>query len=245
MMLLRSLLFELVFFAWTAACSIALLAFRPFGFRAAWFWARAWSRGVLVLLRALCGVRLRIESEAPFPEGVAVALAKHQSALETIAMPIVLPPFCWVLKRELLRIPLFGWALAAVDAIAIRRNTPRKALKQVLDDGMQRLQDGRWVAIFPEGTRVAPGETGKYQPSGVMLAKKAGVAIVPIAVATGHVWPKGSWIKRPGTAAIRILAPIPAHEVRAMDRDALLALVKQRIEAATRALERETGACAL
>jgi len=163
-------------------------------------------------------------------------MAKHQSAFETIAMPCLIPPFVWVLKRSLFYIPVFGWALWALDEIAIRRSHPRKALKQVLSQGRLFLRAGRWVVIFPEGERTSPGTTGEYQASGVMLARQAATGILPVAHNAGTCWPKRAFIKRTGTIRIRFLPFIPAKEVAGTPRNQLLEHIKSTIETATRKL---------
>jgi len=234
-LILRSTIFNLLFFAITPVFSVLVLAFRPFGFRAAWLWARAWSRATLFLLRWICGIRLVVEGREHLPDTPCVVMAKHQTALETIAMPVLVPPFVWVLKRELFRIPIFGWALRALNEIAISRTSPRQALKQVLEQGKRFLRQERWVVIFPEGERMPPGQTGEYQASGVVLAHQAGVGILPLAHNAGVVWPKRSFIKRPGTVTFRFLPFIPAEDVRRTPRTVLLERLKNDIESATRA----------
>ena len=236
MLFIRSTLFNLCMALFTVLFSMLVLVSRPFGFDAAWFWARGWTRAVLAAARILCGIRLSVEGKEHFPDTACVVLAKHQSALETIAMPWLVPPYVWVLKRELFYIPIFGWALWALDAIAIRRSNTREALKQVLTQGGAFLRSGRWVVVFPEGTRVAPGETGTYQASGIMLAKKAAAGILPMAHNSGTVWPKRGFIKRPGTVRIRFLPFIPADEVARMPRDKLLEKIKTDIERSCREL---------
>jgi len=171
------------------------------------------------------------------PDAPCVVVAKHQSTWETAQLPLVLPIFAWVLKKELMYIPLFGWALYALDAIAIQRSNPREALKQVNALGLQTLKSGRSVVIFPEGTRSAVGVTGNYQPSAMMLAKKAEVAILPVAHNAGICWPKGTILKYPGTITLRILPPISAADVQNRKRADLLDECKTRIEETCRQLE--------
>ena len=236
MRFIRSLLFNALFILSTAVFSLLILLSRPFGHAPAWFWARSWSRLNFALLRLLCGLRLEIEGGEHCPDEPCVVMAKHQSAAETIAMPLLVPAYVWVLKRELFYIPLFGWALWALNAIAIRRSNPREALRQVIQQGMSFLQRGRWVVIFPEGTRSAPGETGNYQPGGVVLAQKAGVGILPMAHNAGRCWPKRGFIKRPGVIRVRFLPFIPADDVATMRRNDLLARLQHEIEQATREL---------
>jgi 1-acyl-sn-glycerol-3-phosphate acyltransferase len=151
-------------------------------------------------------------------------------------MPILVPPYTWILKRELFYIPFFGWALALMGAIGIRRGSPRKAIKQVIKRGSDMLGKNRWVVIFPEGTRAAVGTTGNYQPGGVILAQKAGAGILPMAHNAGALWPKRGFIKKPGTITFRFLPYIPAEEVSSTRRVELMARLEKDIEAATREL---------
>jgi len=236
MLILRSTLFNLCFLIITIFFSTLLIASRPFGFAAAWFWGKTWSASTIGLIRMICGVRLEIEGKEYIPNTACVIMAKHQSAFETIAMPSLVPPFVWVLKRNLFYIPVFGWALWALNEIAIRRSNPREALKQVLEQGKHFLEEDRWVAIFPEGTRTAPGQTGDYQASGIMLARKAGAGILPMAHNAGVCWPKLGFIKHPGTVRVRFLPFIPPEVVAATPRNDLLERLKIDIEAATREL---------
>lgn len=230
---IRSLLFNILFTLVTLLCSALLLIFRIFGFRACWLMARAWSRLTFVLLRLVCGIRLEVEGREHFPDQACVVMAKHQSAAETIAMPILVPPYVWILKRELFYIPIFGWALAVIGTIAIRRGNPREAIKQVIQQGSAFLKNGRWVVIFPEGTRSAPGVAGNYQPGGVVLAQRAQVGILPMAHNAGRCWPKRGFLKTPGVIRVRFLPYISAEEVKAASRNALLERLKTEIEAAT------------
>ena len=233
---IRSALFNLCFILSTGVFSTILMLSRIFGFDAVWFWAKAWSASTFWLLRLLCGIRLKIDGKEHFPAEACVVMAKHQSAAETVAMPILVPPYVWILKRELYYIPLFGWALNIIGTIAIRRGSPREAIKQVIKQGASFLKLGRWVVIFPEGTRSAVGETGNYQPGGVILAQKAGVGILPVAHNAGVCWPKRGFIKHPGTIHVRFLPLIPAETVTSGKRNDLLEQLKNDIEAATREL---------
>ncbi len=236
MLILRSALFNLCFFIVTAFFSTLLIASRPFGFSVAWCWAKAWSASTIVLVRIICGIRLEIEGREHLPDVPCVVLAKHQSAFETIAMPSLLPPFVWVLKRELFYIPVFGWALRSLNEIAIRRAYPREALKQVLAQGKHFLEKKRWVVIFPEGARPDPGQTGDYQASGIMLAKRARVGILPMAHNAGICWPRRGFIRHPGIVRIRFLPYITPEAVADTHRSALLDRLKTDIETVTREL---------
>ncbi len=236
MILLRSALFNLLFFLVTPVFSLLVLFSRPFGFSVSWFWARAWSSLTRGLLRLCCGIRIRIEGREHLPDEPCVVIGKHQSALETIMMPLLVPPYTWVLKRELLHIPFFGWALMALGTIAIRRSSPRDALKQVLVQGRRFLEQGRWIVIFPEGTRTPVGKTGRYQPGGIVLAQKAGVGLLPLAHNAGRCWPRKGFMKYPGTVTLRFLPFIPPDQVASTPRDELLSRIRDQIEQETRRL---------
>ncbi|MFQ5518360.1 MAG: lysophospholipid acyltransferase family protein [Mariprofundus sp.] len=236
MLAIRSALFNACFMLLTPLFSLLVILFRPFGFSASWVWAKLWSNTVFFLLKLLCGIRIVIEGREHMPDHACVVVAKHQSAAETVAMPMLVPPYSWILKRELFHIPFFGWALALMGTIGIRRGSPREAIKQVIQDGAARLKEGRWVVIFPEGTRSAVGTTGNYQPGGVILAQKAGAGILPMAHNAGALWPKRSFIKKPGTITFRFLPYIPAEQVGAEKRAALMQQLETDIELATREL---------
>lgn len=236
MLVLRSALFNLCFMLLTPLFSLLLILARPFGFPASWFWAKLWSRTIFLLLRLICGIRIAIEGREHFPDEPCVVVAKHQSAAETVAMPLLIPPYTWILKRELFQIPFFGWALAIMGTIGIRRGSPREAIKQVIADGSARLEQGRWVVIFPEGTRSSVGTTGNYQPGGVILAQKAQVGILPLAHNAGALWPKRGFIKQPGTITFRFMPYISSEEVTATKRNDLLERLQSDIESTTREL---------
>jgi 1-acyl-sn-glycerol-3-phosphate acyltransferase len=180
--------------------------------------ARGWSRTVLALLRWICGLSYRIRGLENLPEQPSVLMCKHQSAWETIALPGVLPVAqAWVLKRELVGIPFYGWALRALVPIPIDRGAARAALKQLLSEGADRLSSGRSVLIFPEGTRVALGEHRPFSIGGAMLAHKEGAPVVPIAHNSGVFWDRRGILRRPGCIDIVIGEPIFASGLSAKE----------------------------
>lgn len=171
--------------------------------------AHSWGTANLFLLKTVCGLDYRIEGLENLPPPPLIVLSKHQSAWETIALRGLLhPKQAWVLKRELLWIPVFGWALMAARNIAIDRSAGRKAAKQIITLGQERLAEGFCIIIFPEGTRTAPGTHGKYGIGGGLLAEKAGVPVVPIAHNAGVFWPRRQLRKYPGTIQVVIGPPI-------------------------------------
>lgn len=167
-----------------------------------------WCQAQMAMLRALCRLDYRIEGFEHLPDTPSIVLMKHSSAWETIAQLLFLPRQCWVLKRELMWAPFFGWALALLKPIAIDRRGGRAAVEQVIARGRERLDEGLWVVIFPEGTRVAFGETGRFGLSGTLLAQATGKPIVPIAHDAGRYWPRRGVLKQPGTVRVKIGAPI-------------------------------------
>jgi 1-acyl-sn-glycerol-3-phosphate acyltransferase len=166
-----------------------------------------WARGQMFMLRHICGLDFRVEGREHLPAGAAVIMAKHQSAWETIAFQQIFPPQTWVLKRELLWIPLFGWALALLRPIAIDRGAGRQAIEQIIAQGRERLQSGIWVVVFPEGTRVAPGTRRRYGIGGAALASASGYPVVPVAHNAGSFWPRRGFLKRPGTIRV-VIGPV-------------------------------------
>lgn len=171
--------------------------------------ANAWGRTNLLLLRLTCNLKYKITGFENIPDSPCIIMSKHQSAWETMALRGLLPSKqAWVLKRELMFVPIFGWALAVVNPIAIDRKSGRKAIKQVIEQGIKRLKQNRNVIIFPEGTRVAPGTKKRYGIGGGMLAEKAGYPVIPIAHNAGVFWRRRGLNKYPGTIEVVIGEPI-------------------------------------
>lgn len=168
-------------------------------------------------LRHTCRLTHVIEGIQNIPAEPAIVLCKHQSAWETLALQYYFSPQVWVLKRELLLVPVLGWGLAALRPIAIDRRAGRDALSQVLEQGKQRLASGCWVVVFPEGTRVPPGEKRRYKPGGATLAEKTGRPVVPVAHNAGLYWPRNSFFKFPGTIRLVIGTPIDSRGKRASE----------------------------
>lgn len=167
----------------------------------------SWSHFFIWWSKITCGLKYTVIGRENLPNAPYVVLCNHQSMWETIFMQVLLPPQSWVLKRELLWIPFFGWGLALIKPIAIDRSSA-SAVKLTLNNGIARLKEGRIIVFYPEGTRLLPGEVHKYSRSGAALAISAGVPIVPIAHNAGNFWPRGPWIKQPGTIEVKIGLPI-------------------------------------
>jgi 1-acyl-sn-glycerol-3-phosphate acyltransferase len=208
---LGSLAFTIFLFIWTGCYAVffsLVAAFLPF--RARFALARGWARPLLAALRLCCRLDYRIEGAERLPPGNHVALMKHSSSWEAFAQVVLVPPHVWVLKRELTWVPFLGWALHFMRAIAIDRGAGKTAVQSVLEQGRQRLAEGEWVVIFPEGTRMAPGETRRYGVSGALLAAESARLIVPVAHDAGYYWRRRGLYKKPGTIRVVIGPPIVA-----------------------------------
>ncbi len=204
MNLIRSVVFAVLQTALTIFfCLVAFLSF-PFSAHARYRLITGYNRAVIWMARWVLGIRYVVEGLEHLPKQPAIILAKHQSAWETVAFLCLFPPVSPVIKQELLRVPFFGWAFRMLAPIAIDRGAGREALKQIVKQGKEKLAQGFWVLVFPEGTRVAPGEKGRYGIGGGWLAAESGAPIVPVAHNAGEVWPKNAFIKRPGTVTVRI-----------------------------------------
>jgi 1-acyl-sn-glycerol-3-phosphate acyltransferase len=175
--------------------------------------ANSWASVTLWLLRLTCGLDYRVSGAENLPDAAVIIMSKHQSTWETIALRhIIGGKQAWILKRELKRIPIFGWALASMSAIAIDRRAGRKAILQIIRQGTERLGDGYRVIIFPEGTRTIPGERGRYAIGGALLAEKSGYPVVPIAHNAGNFWRRRDINKYPGVIDVVIGKPIAADQ---------------------------------
>ena len=163
-----------------------------------------WAKTILFWLKISCNVVFKVNGLKNIPKKPFMILSKHQSAWETLAFQKIFPPQVWVLKRELLWVPFFGWGLAMTSPIAINRKSGKKALWQMLKQGIDRINKGFCIIIFPEGTRIKPKEIGKYYIGGAWLAKKAKINIIPVAHNAGSFWPKNSFIKLPGEITVSI-----------------------------------------
>jgi 1-acyl-sn-glycerol-3-phosphate acyltransferase len=167
-----------------------------------------WTHWVMWASRVICGIRYRVIGAENIPKEPCIILAKHQSAWETMGFQLIFPPQVWVLKRELLRVPFFGWGLAMLSPIAIDRSSRRQALQQLVDQGRERLAAGFYIVIFPEGTRIAPGKRGKYRAGGARLALQTGTPVLPVAHNAGLRWGKNAFMKYPGMVTVSIGPPI-------------------------------------
>ena len=215
MVVLRSTLFVLFQIALTIPYSIVALATFPFGFATRYRVITFWTRLVLAAAERICGIRYRVLGAERLPSAPYIVLSKHQSAWETLAFQFIFPRQVWVVKRELLWLPFFGWGLSMLAPIAIDRGSGARALRQLLEQGRERLARGLCIVIFPEGTRVAPGTRGEYQSGGAWLASKTAATVIPVALNSGEIWPRNAFLKRPGTITVSIGAAIDAKGLTA------------------------------
>ena len=178
----------------------------PYRFR--WRVVMQWCRFNVYWLSVTCGVKSEVEGLENIPAAPAVVLSRHESAWETLALQTWFAPQVWVLKRELLRIPFFGWGLATLRPIAIDRSAALGAFQQMLKQGEERLASGCWVVVFPEGTRVPPRERRRFKRGGARLAVHTRRLVIPVAHNAGDCWPRNSFYKYPGTIRVVIGKPI-------------------------------------
>lgn len=212
---LGSLIFTTLLFISVLVYGPIALVVRLFGYRVYYAAVALWCHAILALLRIFCGLDHVVRGLEHLPARNAVILMKHSSSWEAIAQIVLFPRQTWVLKRELMWVPILGWAIFFLRPIPIDRKGGRTAVDQVLRYGRKRLDGGLWVVIFPEGTRVAAGQTKRYGISGTLLAQAAGRPIVPVAHNAGFFWPRRSLLKRSGTIEVVVGPPIET-----VDRDA-------------------------
>jgi len=177
------------------------------------FLLKFWARSNLLVLEKVCQIKIELSGLENIPETPCIVFSKHQSTLETIVLQIIFSPQVWVLKRELLRIPFFGWTLALGKPIAIDRSSGKAALKQIIEQGIDRLKNKYWLIIFPEGTRSRPGHPVKYKKGGAILAEKSGADIIPVSHNSGFFWPKGQFLKKPGVIKF-VVGPVIKNNKR-------------------------------
>lgn len=203
-MVLRSTLFALLQVVFTILFTLVAFASYPFSAHTRYRMITGYNRTVIWLARWVLGIRYVVRGREYLPAVPSVILSKHQSAWETVAFLCLFPPVAAVIKQELLDLPFFGWGFRMLSPIAIDRNAGRAALKKMLVEGREKLAQGFWVLVFPEGERMAAGKKGSYNLGGGWLAANTGVPVVPVAHNAGEVWGKDAFLKRPGTITISI-----------------------------------------
>jgi len=236
MIWLRSALFNAAFFGMTAVMAAIGLPLLLLPRGALWTFARFWVRLVLWLLRLLVGIRVRVSGAEHLPDGPGLVAAQHQSAFDTIIWLALLPRPAVVLKRELLRIPIYGWFCRKFGMIPIDRTAGGAAIRALLRGADAAVAAGRPVLIFPEGTRTEPGAQHPFQPGVAALARRIGGAVVPVATDSGRHWGRRAFRKLPGTISIAVLPPIPVTA----DRDHLVAQLESAIAEGFRQLSADS-----
>ena len=223
---LRSTLFWVFFLPVTllTAILLSIIFYSPLKMRIGLI--RLWINYSLGLLHYFCGLKYHVEGLENIPQHGFILMSKHSSTWETIALQKFFDPMIWVVKRELTRIPIFGWGLLAMNAIALNRGSGRKAIKQLVQESRKHMDQGRILMLFPEGTRVLPMEQKPFKIGGAIIAENTGYAVLPIAHNAGEFWPRHSWIKWPGTIRVVIGEPIDPEGKKS---DQIIEEVKQWI----------------
>ncbi len=207
----RSLIFSSVMISSTVLMSLVLVLAAPLPYHARIRIARFYPWLNLLVLKHVCGISWQVRGQENIPPQTCIIFSKHQSTWETLALQILFPSMAFVIKRELLWIPFFGWGLALLRPVAIDRSAGRAAVRQLVEKGTRRLQQGIWVTIFPEGTRVPAGSKGRYRIGGAILAAESGYPVVPVAHNAGEFWPRGRFLKKPGRVQVIIGPQIPGN----------------------------------
>lgn len=226
---LRSALFNVAFYAWLALLAIPALPLLALPRRLLIRPTRLWAWGVIRLLRLIVGIRVAVIGRAAVPAGPILIAAKHQSPWDTIIFLLLFDDPAYVMKRELRRLPLYGWFSAKMRMIAVDRSAGAKALKEMVDAAKAAVADGRAIVIFPQGTRVPPGRHARYQPGVYALARELSLPTVPVALNSGRFWGAKDFLKRPGVITLEFLEPLPPT----LERAAYMAALESAIETAT------------
>ena len=234
---LRSLLFNVTLYIWCSVVVLMMWALLPFPRRTIRAVTRRWMQSVHWLLEATVGLVHEVRGLENLPPGPVIFASKHQSAWDTTIFYCLVEDPAYVLKKELLAIPLYGWYLQRSQMISIDRKAGPAALRSMLRQAAEALGRGRSVVIFPEGTRVEPGERLPYHPGVAALYSQTDAAVVPVAVNSGLFWGRRSFLKRPGTIVLELLPPMP----RGLDRRSFMAELERQIEEATARLAAEAG----
>ncbi len=234
----RSLLFSMIM-----AISIVLYSFvcvlaLPLPFRFRFRMISAFTGAMLNILKMICHIDYHVQGLENIPKNrTGIVLSKHQSTWETFYLPTVFHDAAIILKRELLWIPFFGWGLAAANPIAINRSKKASAMDQIIKKGKACLEEGRWIIVFPEGTRIPYGKVGHYKAGGARLAVATGAPVIPIAHNAGRFWPKRGFIKKPGTVQM-VIGPL--IETKDKTADQVIAEVKDWIETTIKKIDQSS-----
>ncbi|MBR8651901.1 1-acyl-sn-glycerol-3-phosphate acyltransferase [Achromobacter sp. Marseille-Q0513] len=234
---LRSLLYAIFLIVTVIPYAFACVLWAPLPLHLRYKLTVGWPRLAIWGARVICGIRWQVKGWENLPEGPAVILSKHQSAWETLFFPAYMPrEVCFVYKKELHMVPFFGWGLALLRMIAIDRSKGRDAFEQVVAQGRKRMDEGRWPLLFPEGTRVPPGQAGRFKMGGALLASRTGAKVIPVAHNAGECWRRNAFVKRPGLVTLSIG---PAIESQGLTPEELNQKVQGWIEGEMRRLNPE------
>lgn len=214
---IRSVLFWVGFLFSTIVLSLLSLFTILLPFRPRYWFISLWTYFNLWWLKVTCKLSCHVEGLENITIKNGIVFSKHQSTWETLALKRWFNPESWVLKKELLSVPFFGWATRLMEPIALDRKGGRKSIDQLIEQGRKRLEQGRWVMIFPEGTRIEPGEKGHYKIGGASLAQATGYPVIPVAHNSGEYWPRHGLINMPGVIQVRIGAPIKTKDKTAQE----------------------------
>ena len=220
------------------ACAITCVVMIPlFAGPRRWVMAgiKVWARVVTWLAWAICGIKTEVRGREHLPQGAALIAGKHQSLFDTCAPFVFLPDICYVLKKELVTIPLFGWYTLKGGMIVVDRDAGSTALRKLVDDSKDRLRHTRQIMIFPEGTRTTPGDKASYKPGIAALYRELDMPCIPMATNSGMHWPSKSWIRTPGTIVFEFLPASPPG----LERGEFMRELEDRIETASKALYSE------
>lgn len=208
MIVLRSLLFNVCFFVWAMLSALLFSPLFALGSHSALHAGKPWADATLLLLRAICGITHEIRGKEYIAHTPVIYASKHQSAWDTVIFLTLFPNVAYILKRELLRIPLWGWYLWRMKMIAIDRSGKASSMKQMIRDAKAALTGGRPIVIYPEGTRKRPGDAPQYHPGVIALYSQLNVPVVPVALNSGLYWGKDAFFKYPGKIILEFLPPI-------------------------------------
>lgn len=237
MTILRSALFNLLFFGWTTLCCFALLPSMLLPHRAMMAWIFVWLRVVHWLEKTILGIDYRVVGRENLPAGACIVAAKHQSAWETLKLHLLLPDPAIVLKAELLKVPVWGRYLVRTGMIPVERGAGSKAIRSMIANARPRAEEGRPIAIFPQGTRTAPGTWRPYRIGVGALYEGLDLPVVPMALNSGVFWGRRAFRKRPGTITVEFLPPIPPG----LPREEMMRRLEDELETASERLSVAAG----
>jgi 1-acyl-sn-glycerol-3-phosphate acyltransferase len=232
LILVRSLAFTAYFYAWSVVMALAMVPLLAAPRRWTMAFFKVWGRGVILGLRVLCDITVEVRGREVMPQGPVLIAAKHQCMFDVFAQLVILPDACFVMKKELMWIPLLGWYARKTGMIVVDREGQAPALRKMVREAIERFADARQLVIFPEGTRGEPGVAGDYKPGAAALYRELNVPCVPVATNSGVHWPAHGFLRRPGVIVFEFLEPIPPG----LKRGPFMALLKERVETRSQAL---------